>query len=35
MGKGRLFIKSSCEDWKKAAELGNEDAAKLAEENCQ
>ena len=25
----------ACEDWKKAAELGNEDAAKLMEEHCK
>ena len=35
MGKGRLFIKSACEDWKKASGLGNEDAAVLVKENCQ
>ena len=27
-------LKGACEDWKKAAELGNEEAAKLVEENC-
>ncbi len=25
----------ACEDWKKAAGLGDEDAAKLVEENCE
>ena len=28
-------IKGACEDWKKAAELGDKDAAKLIEENCE
>jgi len=28
-------IKKYLEDWKKAAELGDEDAAKLVEEYCQ
>ncbi len=28
-------MKGACEDWKKAAELGEEDAAKLVEENCK
>ena len=27
--------KSACEFWKKAAELGDEDAAKLLEEHCE
>ena len=27
-------LKGACEDWKKAAELGDEDAAKLLKENC-
>ena len=27
-------LKGACEDWKKAAELGREDAVKLLEENC-
>tara|TARA_Y100001968_G_scaffold117881_1_gene107335 strand:+ start:816 stop:1895 length:1080 start_codon:yes stop_codon:yes gene_type:complete len=28
-------IKGACEDWKKAAKLGDEDAAKLLEEHCK
>ncbi len=28
-------LKGACEDWKKAAELGDEDAAKLVEKHCQ
>ena len=28
-------LKGGCEDWKKAAELGDEDAALLVEEDCQ
>ncbi len=28
-------MKSACEDWRKAAELGDEDAAKLVEEHCR
>ena len=27
-------LKGACEDWKKAAELGDEDAAKLLKEHC-
>ncbi len=26
---------NACSDWKKSAELGDEDAAKLLEEHCQ
>ena len=29
-----MLIKGTFEDWKKAAELGDEDAAKLIEEHC-
>ena len=28
-------LKGDCEDWKKAAELDDEDAAVLVKENCQ
>ena len=28
-------LKGACEDWKKAAELGDEEAAKLVEEHCK
>ena len=28
-------LKGACEDWKKAAELGDEDAAELLKEHCQ
>ena len=28
-------LKGACEDWKKAAELGDEDVAGLEEEHCQ
>ncbi len=28
-------LKGACEDWKKAAELGDEDATKLLEEHCK
>ena len=28
-------LKGACEDWKKAAGLGDEHAAKLMEEHCQ
>ena len=28
-------LKGACEDWKKAAELGNEAAAELLKEHCQ
>ena len=28
-------LKGACEDWKKAAELGDEDAVKLLEEHCE
>ena len=33
--KGLGDLKGACEDWKKAAELGNEEAAKLLEEHCE
>ena len=28
-------LKGACEDWKKAAELGDEDAAELLKEHCE
>ena len=28
-------LKGACEDWKKAEELGDEDAAKLLKEHCE
>ena len=28
-------LKGACEDWKKAAELGHEDALELLEEHCE
>ena len=30
-----MLIKGACEDWKKATELGDEDAAVLVEEHCE
>ena len=28
-------MRSACEDWKKGAELGDEDAVKLVQEHCE